>query len=540
MTNISDHRRAAAEDAIRLRRLLAESTDDDSLRVALADKYVVLGHYAAALREYGRALAGEGDADSILGRLAKTALKRGRIEESRGYFDAARTIVPTVEDWPDWLSANNEGASDKIKSEHNRCLILFSGVPPIDLVPICPGLRRDRVSHLARGYWEALLGFGVECRYLSHPEYFADAKSEFGRQCLHLRIADSDDPRILKGARNVMVYTSPVPASHQGRRWPHPFADFTRVLGLFDEIWTPSVEAVPALETLIDVPVKYINYPAPPRPLSSEQDMASDARALSAVPLALFARVQHLMDQTAEAGRKNVADILNDADTVPDRKIFFAVADRHDRRDQLLPLLQGFAKAAAQDPRLLLILLYDLPGASATDLFEHLVSRHLARADRLLETLCSDRIWICNVLPETIELERLLDAADFFLTCPMIRDYDPYLMLAMAQGCVAVSPYACIDEQQATSRTAVLVESWPGGKDLYHPLSAECLPDVSKIVDGDRVARAVTRACSLHPETYGAMRAASKRAIANFAVPDHVTSLAQAIELAVYAMEGRG
>lgn len=495
--------------AILIRQMLADQPDDAGARILYGDCLLQLGQFAAAEQSYRVALSDRGSMSVLLSKLALLARARNRFDEALGYYQEFRG-KPSAHAGGDTQMADEAAAiraawPRRPEVSPDQLTIIFSGLS----FPGVPAVHwgRDkafwRYAPIAQAYMSVLDAAGFSYRVIAHPEYIADAATEFGTSdCIHIRIAPPDNPRLLKGAYNILVCPATVADLPISKKEKHPFADWMTLIEAFDEIWAPTRYS-------FDILVNYTRAKArlAPPPLipvgntglvgEPERRRAIGIQTLDNrkfIPLAVFPRIQPLFSNWSARQARTLGSIVQGM--IEEPRVFLAMVVQGDSRQHVRALVEAFSEYLLWHPDALLLILYmavDLPPEAINpDIARH----HLELPDRLLETLCSDRIWLCSDQWSPDALAELYAMTHFFIGCPSIEGHSQMLVDAMTHGCVPIMPRHSGLCDIIDDDSAVVIASTP----------MDDLPS-EHLITAEDVSDALARAGALSDEAYAALQA---------------------------------
>lgn len=502
--------------AIYLRWHLDNQPDDGSARGLFGDCLMQLGQLSAAEREYRHALLDSDDVERLLLRLALVSQSRNRYDEALGYYRRAFALMPPVGGpggWAETAMSSLSAAWPQHPTTSDRTTILFSGMA--DRAVAGSAGRNDRgyweYAPIARAYMSAFDLMGVSHRFIAHPEYVSDAVAEFhSRRCIHFRIGPLNEPRLIKGAYNILISNGSFSEPPHGDNRLHPFVDWTKVAEMFDEVWAPSEYSQAILSARTSAKVVHVPPPVQPpgggdmpigRTIARLPVGKGTLERLRFVPLSIFPRLQYRFGERAAREARTLGDIVARISGEP--RVFLTVLNRGDDRQQVRALLEAFNNHAARYPDAVLLLLYMASDTSPASVNVDLAQQHLEFPDRLLEAFCSDQIWLSPDRWNLAEIEQLCTIAHFFIGCPSVDGHSHLLLSAMAHGCVPIMPRHTALCNIIDSETAVVIPSRSTSDE--EPQGARQAgrhePDAN-LITADDVEEALARASALSEADY--------------------------------------
>ena len=274
---------------------------------------------------------------------------------------------------------------------------------------------------------------------------------------------------MIRGATNILVFAWEFDELPMADGWPHPFSDRRAMINRFDEIWMPSQHSASVMANLTRAPVYCVPSPVLPRPAGRRWRNGAFERGELArhtladnnfVPLSVFPQFQGDLTDHAKREAQPLWNIIRRVEGRP--KIFLTIANPHDRRKNLRPLIEAFADYARGHPEAILLIktsAFDF----TTDTINRLIFTHqLARDDESLEAFVSKSIWICNDSLDDDDLDELYAIVDFYICTPTAEGQNLPLLEAMLRGCVAVAPRHTAMLDYITQDNAVVIGSRRG------------------------------------------------------------------------------
>lgn len=380
------------------------------------------------------------------------------------------------------------------------------------------GLGRTDYSYsfAMRGFAEALEALELDYAVIDNPEFISDIRERSSAEVnIHLGFYPPERLRVLKGAYNINCFawefdrlrTSGEVVSY------HAFADQSTMLARVDEIWTPSEHGSRAVRAGVDQPVETVPAPIlsnlgkhPRAAAPGARDVQRATRGLTEVswePLAIVPRIQPTLDGAARARRASLASLVSQRnDARP--KIFLSVFNVHDFRKQIEPLITGFMRFAETDESALLLLKVTSPDRHKESANAFVMKDQVFSAARLVPPMVSDRIWMTHDVLTREELNRLYDAASFYVCTSYAEGQNLPLLEAMGRGVVPLSVSHTAMSDYVDEDDAVIIPSHSRPLDVRLAARYGMFGLETNFVDAEDVMTSLHEACGLDDATYAA------------------------------------
>jgi glycosyltransferase involved in cell wall biosynthesis len=314
-----------------------------------------------------------------------------------------------------------------------------------------------------RGFQRALDSLSIPWKSINSPHYISDLKQVTADpRPVHLAFYPPHDARLLKGAKNILVFAWEFPVLPNRPPHAHAFSDPRRVLDLFEEIWVPSSEAVEIVQKYTKSPVRFVPSPVIAAEAGEEgaaartrTEAAEQLRHIQWVPLTVFPRLQPNFNNHAMGRQQRTPALFSKAS--PD-DVYLCVVNPHDRRKQLKPLIDGFLEYARVNKNALLLMKTASPDDSNHSINQRLLSHQLAQDELLLPPYVSDRVWITNTSLTNEEMDDLYRLSDFYVCTSYAEGQNLPLLEAMMQGLVPVSVKHTAMSDYISEKNAVVIE----------------------------------------------------------------------------------
>lgn len=494
--------------------------------------------YGHALKEagfHGRAAEAYGKARELDGDSAEAALQLGHLAKIRGDFDTAvREFESAV--------AMNHPAADQIALELKRIRrvdnsAIFRGANP--KAPKAPlrvflsvpggqvhegdkeaasaglGAADYSYSFAMRGFIQAFEEMEVDYTVIDKPEYVSDIRDRSGAEInIHLGFYPPERMRVLKGAYNINCFAwefdrlrLPTEAySH------HAFADQAQMLDVADELWVTSNHATKAVAAQITKPATRVPSPVltnlSRRPRSHRPDLRElerigrDLAGINWEPLSILPRLQPMLDDAARAKAVSLPAILSSLDGEERPEIFLSVFNVHDYRKQIEPMLTGFMRFLEQRPNALLLLKMTTPHRAKRLANRILMEEQVSDAGRLIPPMVSDRIWLTDAVLTRNELNRLYDAATYYVCTSYAEGQNLPLIEAMGRGVVPVTVNHTAMSDYISENDAVVIPSQPRPLDIRLAARYRMFGTDTNYVTAEDVRASLERAVTLEDADY--------------------------------------
>lgn len=428
------------------RRLIGETAKREYL-IQYGHSLKEAGFFSDALSAYERAYnEDETDADLPLqlGHLAKVT---GRFHDAVEWYKLAlgafgqqqERVIEIRRELANCRELiDRETAVDKLDSK-----IVFSSASG-RLETLAEG-RRFGTAHYSyafamRGFMQAADQLGLSWSYLDHPALWSNASDICtSNDVVHLRFSPPHLGRLLKGARNILCFAWEFPVFPLESDWAHAFSNPSHMMDIFDEIWVPSHYSAETVSRYTDRPVRVVASPIFSSSPNPNRAGRSPLARIKWVPLSILPRLQDHFDDYGVAQARTLEEIISRFDRDDPPTIYLTVANPHDKRKQLSPLLKGFIEHAASNPNCILLVKATSPDDTNHSINRRLVTSQLAMADELLEPLGSDRIWITANNLTDAQMDSLYRTSNFYLCTSFCEGQNLPLLEAMARGVVPVT-----------------------------------------------------------------------------------------------------
>lgn len=494
--------------------------------------------YGHALKESGfheRAGEAYGKARDLDGGSAEAALQLGHLAKIRGDFDtAAREFEaaaalghPAVDQIAFELKLLRKidnsivfrGANPKAPKAPLRVFLSVPGgvVHEGDKEAAAAGLGAADYSYsfAMRGFIQAFEEMEVDYTVIDKPEYVSDIRDRSGAEInIHLGFYPPERMRVLKGAYNINCFAWEFDRlrllteafSH------HAFADQAQMLDIADELWIPSRHGADAVAAQVSKPVSRV--PAPVlsnlarrarthRPdLRELERIGRDLAGVSWEPLSILPRLQPMLDSAARAKAVSLPTILSALDGDERPEVFLSVFNVHDYRKQIEPMLTGFMRFLEQRPNALLLLKMTTPHRAKRLANRILMEEQISDAGRLIPPMVSDRIWLTDAVLTRNELNRLYDAATYYVCTSHAEGQNLPLIEAMGRGVVPVTVDHTAMGDYISENDAVVIPSEARPLDIRLAARYRMFGTDTHYVTSDDVSATLERAVTLDETDY--------------------------------------
>lgn len=314
------------------------------------------------------------------------------------------------------------------------------------------GVADYSYSFAMRGFIQAFEELEVDYTVIDKPEYIADIRDRSGASInIHLGFYPPERMRVLKGAYNINCFAwefDRLRAPTEGLSH-HAFADQAQMLDVADALWIPSQHGADTVRASVSKPVERVAAPVlsnlARRPRTRRPDLRElerigrDLASISWEPLSILPRMQPAFDTTARAKAASLPAILSTLAGDERPEIFLTVFNVHDYRKQIEPLLTGFMRLLEKHPNALLLLKMTTPHRAARVANRNLMEEQVFDVGRLIPPMVSDRIWMTEAVLTRAELNRLYDAATYYVCTSHAEGQNLPLIEAMGRGVVPVT-----------------------------------------------------------------------------------------------------
>lgn len=547
-----------AQDAYWRRRICALEPERRGAWIQLGHALKEAGFHGKAEDAYRKALAMKPDDAEIFLQLAHLAKVRGRLDETaellrraleldhpeRGQIEADLRLLKRVD---------NKKIFWGVGEERTELRVFLSApsapVPEDQKQATAAGLGQSDYSYsfAMRGFIQALEELEIDFTVLSKPEYVADIRQRSKADInIHIGFYPPDRMRVLKGAYNVNCFAWEFDRlrSREESYSHHAFAEQAEMLSVPDELWVPSSHGAKAVRAAVSRPVTRVPAPIlgshakrPRDSRPSERDIARAARDLSGVnwePLAILPRVQSTMDGAARARGSTLPSLLASLG-LEKPTLYVSIFNVHDYRKQIEPLLKGFLRFVGSDPNAILLLKMSTPHHAKRLANRILLEEQIADAGRMVKAMVSDRVWITDAALTRGELNRLYDAAAFYVCTSHAEGQNLPLLEAMARGVVPITVNHTAMADYISDNDAVVIPSQLRPLDIRLAARYRMYGVGTYYVDAADVHAALAEAERLTREEYAHRSAASweevKSQFGVHVVAERIQSLVQTIKV---------
>lgn len=490
------------------------------------------GFHAKAEEAYRKALALKPDDAEIVLQLAHLSKVRGRLDETADLLRQALEMGhPQREQIEVDLRLLKKVDNKTVfwgGGEDRTALRVFLSAPS---APVSEDQREAAAAGLGqadysysfamRGFVQALEELEIDYTILAKPEYVSDIRQRSTAEVnLHIGFYPPERMRILKGAYNVNCFAwefdrlrSPEESfSH------HAFSDQATMLAVPDELWIPSSHGAQAVSANVARPVSRVPAPIlgahsrrPRVGRPTERDIARASRDLSGVnwePLSILPRIQDTMDGAARSRGATLASLMASL-AVDKPSLYLSVFNVHDYRKQIEPLLEGFLRFSEQNPDAILLLKMSTPHRAKRLANRILLEEQVSDAGRMIRPMVSDRIWITDGVLTRSELNRLYDAASFYICTSHAEGQNLPLLEAMARGVVPITVDHTAMSDYISDNDAVVIPSRTRPLDIRLTARYRMYGVETNYVDADDVRSALERAGDMDDDAYAHRSSAS-------------------------------
>lgn len=507
--------------------------------------------YGHALKEAGfhaRAAEAYAKARELDGNSAEAALQLGHLAKIRGDFDtAAREFEaaaalghPAADEIALQLklfrridnTAVFRGANPSAPKAPLRVFLSVPGgqVHEGDKEAASAGLGAADYSYsfAMRGFIQAFEEMEVDYTVIDKPEYISDIRDRSGAEInIHLGFYPPERMRVLKGAYNINCFAwefdrlrLPTEAfSH------HAFADQAQMLDVADELWVTSHHATAAVAAQITKPATRVPSPVlsnlARRPRSHRPDLRElerigrDLAGINWEPLSILPRLQPMLDHAARNKAISLPAILSSLDGEERPEIFLSVFNVHDYRKQIEPMLTGFMRFLEQRPNALLLLKMTTPHRAKRLANRILMEEQVSDAGRLIPPMVSDRIWLTDSVLTRNELNRLYDAATYYVCTSYAEGQNLPLIEAMGRGVVPVTVNHTAMSDYISENDAVVIPSEPRPLDIRLAARYRMFGTDTNYVAAEDVRASLERAVALEDADYAHRSSAAFEEVRN-------------------------
>jgi glycosyltransferase involved in cell wall biosynthesis len=453
-----------------LRKILA-NRDEGHIWVQYGHALKEAGFFSAALDAYNRAAASSAEDFDIrvqIGHLHKIC---GNFEAAGKAYEAASALCGNekirqeIAGFLDQLASFRPQAAQKRSRSASVIISCITKSGQESEVAKRSPLGRQNYSYgfAMRGFQRAMDSLSIPWMSINAPHYISDLKQiTAAERPVHLAFYPPHDARLLKGAKNILVFAWEFPILPSRPPHAHAFSDPSRVLDLFDEIWVPSSEAVEIVQKHTKKPVKFVPSPV----IANEQaedgavagtraDAADQLKHIQWVPLTVFPRLQPNFNNHAMARQRRTPALFSRSSR---EDVYLCVVNPHDRRKQLKPLIDGFLEFASKNKNALLLMKTASPDDDNHTINRRLLTHQLAQDELLLPPYVSDRVWITNTSLTNEEMDHLYKLSDFYVCTSYAEGQNLPLLEAMMQGLVPVSVRHTAMSDYISEKNAIVIE----------------------------------------------------------------------------------
>lgn len=325
-----------------------------------------------------------------------------------------------------------------------------------------------------RGFIRALEDMGRNYTVIKHPEFVSDIREQSNSKInIHLGFYPAERLRLLKGAYNINCFAWEFDRLRllEETISYHAFADQTTMLNLVDEVWAPSKHGALAIAQTVSKPVYTVAAPilgdlrptsrdAPPS-IARIRSLAAKLDKISWQPLAVFSRVQTVMNQAAAQRSASLFNVLKRMNVEQNHLIFVSILNVHDWRKQLYPLLEGFIQVRDSCPNATLLIKASTPLKDKHPINSHVLGEQIEDSGSLPRPLVSDRVWITDEVFTREEMNALFDLGAFYVCTSYAEGQNLPLLEAMGRGSVPVSVNHTAMADYITQETGIVIHSEP-------------------------------------------------------------------------------
>lgn len=522
-----------ARDAYFRRRIAELEPERFGAWVQLGHALKETGFHAKAEGAYRRAMELKPDDKEVVVQLAHLAKVRGDFEEARRCFEDAlggghpdRTEIE-AELRRLRQSDNSTIFWDVARDAAPVPLRVFLSSPSKLMdesakAGLEAGLGHAEYSYAfaMRGFAEALRELEIDFTVLERPENIADIRERSeGEVNIHLGFYPPERIRLLKGAYNIICFAWEFDRLRNPEEVIsyHAFADQAEMLDVADEIWVPSSHGAEVVRARVSKPVRHVQSPVLSNLTRHPRDQAPSGREVlraardllstSWEPLAVLGRLQPTLDYAARRRRAPLQSILAGAG-IAEPRLYLSLFNVHDYRKQIEPMLDGFLRFIEDDPNAILLLKITTPQRGRLN--AHLLGEQLANSERLLRPLVSNRVWLTDDVLSRADLNRLYDAAAFYLCTSHGEGQNLVLLEAMGRGVVPVSVDNTAMADYISPDNAIVIPSRRESFDVRLARRYAMYGAPTYFATGDDVRDALKRSAALSPAEYGRLSAAAQ------------------------------
>lgn len=384
------------------------------------------------------------------------------------------------------------------------------------------GVADYSYSFAMRGFIEAFEEMEVDYTVLDKPEYISDIRARSGAEInIHIGFYPPERMRVLKGAHNINCFAwefdrlrSPSEATSY-----HAFADPKLMLDVADALWIPSRHGANAVRASVTKPVERVPAPVLSNLARRPRTQRPDLRELERVgrdlantswePLSILPRLQTSLDNTARAKAMSVPAILSTLAGDERPEVFLSVFNVHDYRKQIEPMLTGFMRFLEKRPNALLLLKMTTPHRGKGLSNRILMEDQAFDPGRLIPPMVSDRIWLTDAVLTRTELNRLYDAATYYVCTSHAEGQNLPLIEAMGRGVVPVTVNHTAMGDYISDNNAIVIPSTARPLDIRLSKRYQMFGTDTHYVTSADVCDALDRAIAIDEASYAHRSAAA-------------------------------
>lgn len=370
-------------------------------------------------------------------------------------------------------------------------------------------------SFAMRGFMQAFDEMEVDYTVIDKPEYISDIRARSGAEInIHLGFYPPERMRMLKGAYNINCFAWEFDRLRaQSEAYSHhAFSDQAQMLSIADALWVPSTHGTDAVRASVSKPVDRVpapvlsnlaRRPRPQRPdLRDLERIGRDLADISWEPLSILPRMQPMLDNMARSKATSLPAILSTLDGGERPEVFLSVFNVHDYRKQIEPMLTGFMRFLEKYPNALLLLKMTTPHRAKRLANRILMEEQVSDAGRLIPPMVSARIWLTDSVLTRAELNRLYDAATYYVCTSHAEGQNLPLIEAMGRGVVPVTVDHTAMSDYISDNNAVVIPSEARPLDIRLSARYRMFGTDTHYVAANDVRNALERAVSLDGGDY--------------------------------------
>jgi glycosyltransferase involved in cell wall biosynthesis len=518
MAHMAAHRWA---DAARLLRVAVARKDDPGLWMQYGHALKEAGFLIEAGHAYERVRHLAGDSADLLVQLGHFRKISGEFHKAAELYRAAAerpdlppALKPELDGYIRTLSRVLQGP---LPHENGDARLLFSCAAPKSLWSDprsqSSGMGKANYSYAfaLRGFQRAADALGIPWSFVEAAPFVPDVSAlTDAPHPIHLAFYPPSDARLIKGAYNILCFAWEFPILPDGRNWGHAFNSPARMLGLFDEIWTPSSYAAEVVSRYTEKPVHFVPSPILPErtgaPARRKSGAAQDARTLRRlrrakwVPLSILPRLQGNFDSHAVARQRHIHEVLGEYAEPP--KVFLSIFNPHDLRKQIRPMIEGFLKLLETFPNAILLLKTVLADEPPSMINRHVMGAQMESGGLPVEAFVSQNVWLTNATLSEEEMSDLYGISDFYLCTSFAEGQNLPVLEGMSQGVVPVTVRHTAMTDYIEPEHAIVIEHEVGPLPAMLQETYRLWGQDSNVVTADKVHDALRTACGLGSADY--------------------------------------